>query len=133
VAVILIRSIKALFVCMDGNIHVENIPVTKREVDWIDGAHPLPTSCVYEDIDHKLPPIVLIWHGIPEPEGAGIGEKGQGAFLQEAFHFTQHKRKPLVSKRWIRLTVKGLIMFLKILFIGFLVAFCMMVLVAVIG
>jgi hypothetical protein len=114
--------IKALFIGMDGVIHGENIPKNKREIEFIDGAHPITPPSIYHDVDGVGPPLYIVWHGRPMPEGADLDSDQEKAIIKEAVHMRQHTFRPLVSKRWIRLTLHGFVILLKSIMIGFVLA-----------
>ena len=129
--VLMFKPVKSLFVAMDGRIHAENIPIKKREVEFIDGAHPITPEAVYYDIDGKGPPLIIYWQGRPSPEGIELDFDQQSAIIAEAVHMTQHKLRPLISKRWVRIAVRSALLFFKAILIGFLVAVAVLILLTV--
>jgi hypothetical protein len=126
-------KIKGLFIGMDGIIHAENLPIKKREIEFIDGCHPIMPPAVYYDVDKLGPPLYIAWHGRPAPEGGDLDVEQEKAIIKEAVHMSQHKMRPLVSKRWTRLTIRGLMMLFKTIVVGFVVSFAGLILFMVIG
>jgi len=125
-------KVKALFIGMDGVVHAENIPQTKREIEFMDGAHPINPDAIYYDIERKGPPLYVVWHGRPNPEGMPPDKNNESPFIKEAVHMVQHKRRTLLSKRYYRLFVRSVVMFFKVAVIGFLISFAGLLLMVVV-
>jgi hypothetical protein len=122
------RRVLGLFISMDGIVRAEYLSIDKREVEFIDGNHPYLPSAIYRDIDGVGPPLYICWHGRTFPEGVKADRQIEEAVIKEAFHMTQHKLKPLMSRRFWRAFWHYGVMFFKACLIGFLVAFAALVL-----
>jgi hypothetical protein len=127
------KPVKCLFVAIDGRIHAENVPIGKREIQFIDGAHPLVSQAVYHDIDGRGPPLVIYWQNHPSPEGVELDFNEQEDVVAEAVALTQFKLRPLISKRWVRMLVWSALLFFKAVLVGFLTAFIVLVVLILLG
>lgn len=125
--------VKGLFIRMDGTIWAENIPIDKREVEFLDGSHPFLPSAIYHDIDHKEPPLYIVWQGRPMPEGFKDDSRNiEESLIKEATHMTMFRLKPLISRRWTRAIFRWSLMFIKILILTFAIVFSCLLAVLVI-
>jgi len=120
-------KVKGLFVGMDGVIRAENIPITKRGIEFLDGAHPITSKAIFHDIDRINPPVYVCWHDCPEPEGHQGLTSENHPVLMEAVHMTQHRMKPLISKRYYRLFVRSVLTFIKVFAIMLVASFWILV------
>jgi hypothetical protein len=116
--------VKVIYLSTEGTATVEDAPAHKRIIRHLDGDHPVSPSAIYRDRAHKGPSIMVIWQGRPVPEGGpGEGEPakdGLGDFYLEQSIMKDHHSKPMVSHRWMRQLVAGLVLVGK----TFLVSLC---------
>jgi len=126
--------VKGLFIGMDGVVRAENLPTNKREIEFIDGAHPFIPAAIYHDIHHKGPPLYIVWQGRPMPEGVKADDRTtEESLIKEATYMGMHNLKPLISRRWTRMLIRSAIILIKSIFIGFVVGFVMLLALVVIG
>jgi len=126
--------VKGLFIGMDGVVRAENLPTNKREIEFLDGCHPFIPAAIYHDIDHKGPPLYIVWQGRQMPEGIDADDRTtEESLIKEATYMSMHNLKPLMSRRWIRMIIRSAIILIKSIFIGFVIVFVMLLGLAVIG
>ena len=111
---------KVMFHRADDICQVEDIGPFKRHIMMQDGDHPTSPKCVLNDAEGKLPAIVIIWQGIPGPEGDSYGTLEGEAIALEADMIKQHRQKVSISKRWVRRLWWGMVLFGKIVLVTFL-------------
>lgn len=121
-------KIRCLFIGMDGIVHAELIPQNKREIELLDGNHPIAPPAIFYDIDERIAPIYVCWHGLPTPEGIELDSDSEKAFIKEAVHMVQHKQKPLISRRIYRMIWHDFVLFVKCCFIGITTVFVLLLL-----
>jgi hypothetical protein len=85
-----------------------------------DGLHPVTPRCIHKDCEGRLPPIMIIWQGIPAPEGEEFGTAEGEGLMVEAEIIKQHRQKVSISRRWVRRTINGFILLCKFILLAFM-------------
>jgi hypothetical protein len=105
---------KVLFMRADGICAAEKINPFKRIIGMQDGWHPVSPKCILTDNDRKLPSLLVIWQGVPGPEG-WVFDTAEGETVKnECDLVRQNRHKLMVSKRWVRRLVNGFVTFIKV-------------------
>jgi hypothetical protein len=111
---------KVLFIRADGRCVAEKIGPFKRHIGMQDGLHPVTPRCIHKDCEGRLPAIMIIWQGIPAPEGQAFDTVAGEALMQEAEIIKQHRQKVSISRRWVRRTINGFILLCKFILLAFM-------------
>lgn len=102
-----------MFVSADGRAYVEDIKPRYRFIEEFDGFHPLSKDSVFRDVDGLHKPLVIIWHGIPAPEGSRMNSPFQYVFdtLKESVTLELARSRPPMSRILWRRIVGALVWF----------------------
>jgi hypothetical protein len=114
---------KVLFMRADGICAAEKINPFKRVIGMQDGWHPVSPKCVLTDNDRRLPSILIIWQGVPGPEGFVFDTATGETIKNECDLVRQNRHKLMVSRRWVRRLINGLIIFGKFMLLSTMLMF----------
>jgi hypothetical protein len=114
---------KVLFMRADGICAAEKINPFKRVIGMQDGWHPVSPKCVLTDNDRRLPSILIIWQGVPGPEGFVFDTATGETIKNECDLVRQNRHKLMVSKRWVRRLINTLITFGKFMLLTTMLLF----------
>lgn len=106
---------KVLFMRADGLCAAEKVSPFKRFIGMQDGWHPVSPKCILTDNDRRLPSLLIIWQGVPGPEGFMFDTADGEIIKNEVALIRQNRHKLMVSRRWVRRMINGLITFGKFL------------------
>lgn len=122
-------TVKAIYLTGAGNAEAEDIKLNKRLIQFKDGYHPIDPGAVMTHVKHAYPPLVLIWQGRSNMEGASPSVDQLADFCKRTESAKHHNRKVGISKRWVRRLVSGLFLFFKLLTVFYIIAFFILMLV----
>lgn len=120
---------KAIYLTGSGLAEVEDIKLNKRLIEFKDGYHPTDPGAILTHREHKYPPLVFIWQGRSNMEGAMPTVSQLADFCKRTEAAKHHNRKVGISKRWVRRLVHGLYLFFKLLTIFYIISFFMLMMV----
>lgn len=109
---------KLIFMSAEDRTLVENVRPYRKSIQHLDGHHFCGPNAVWRDRQKILPPIIVLWHGVPVPEGETWDlEKAENVWKEQETH--KIFRQPVkVSKRWVRLVVRYLVIFGKVFLVS---------------
>ena len=122
-------TIKAIYLTGAGDAEVEDIKLKKRLIEFKDGYHPTDPGAILTHREHKYPPLVFIWQGRSNMEGAMPSIDQLADFCKRTEAAKHHNRKVGISKRWVRQLISGLCVFFKLLIIFYTIGFAIILLV----
>lgn len=108
---------KLIFASAEDRAIVENIRPYRTAVECKDGHHHCAPGTVWRDRSKRLPPLMLVWHGVQPPEGEDWSmEAAERAWVAQETHkvFRQHLK---VSRAWVRFLIKWLVVFGKVVIV----------------
>lgn len=114
---------KVLFMRADGICAAETINPFKRIIGMQDGWHPISPKCILTDNDRRLPSLLVIWQGVPGPEGFMFDTAAGETVKNESDLIRQNRRKLMVSRRWVRRLINGFITFGKFMLLSTMLSF----------
>jgi hypothetical protein len=114
---------KVLFMRADGICAAEKINPFKRVIGMQDGWHPVSPKCILTDNDRRLPSLLVIWQGVPGPEGFMFSTPEGETIKNECDLVRQNRHKLMVSRRWVRRLINGLIIFGKFMLLSTMLMF----------
>lgn len=114
---------KVLFMRADGICAAEKINPFKRIIGMQDGWHPISPKCILTDNDRRLPSLLVIWQGVPGPEGFMFDTAAGETVKNESDLIRQNRRKLMVSRRWVRRLINGFITFGKFMLLSTMLSF----------
>jgi hypothetical protein len=119
---------KVIYMLQEGIAAVEDTRTLKRLIEVKGGDyHPMVPSAVLRDEERRFPPIMIIWQTVRWPEGA---EASEGEFpALEANVAKEFHQRVSVSKRWARSVMRWSWFFFKMMVLGFVVGFVILMVV----
>lgn len=102
-----------MFISADGRAYVESIKPKYRFVEEFDGFHPVSKDSVFRDVEGLHKPLVIIWHGIPAPEGSRMKSAYQYVHdtLKESVTLELARSRPPMSRIIWRQLIGALVWF----------------------
>lgn len=103
-----------VFMSAEDRAYVENIRPYRVAVECKDGHHHCTPGTVWRDRSKRLPPLMVIWHGVPSPEGEDWSiEAAERAWIHSETHkiFRQRVR---ISRAWARMAIRWLVVLGKL-------------------
>jgi hypothetical protein len=113
---------KILYLKVDGTCKVENWKVNARNLEMLDGPHPVTNDSIWQDSKRLGPAVMMVIQDVLGPYGASMASEDVKTRMYEVKLASMAFRQPSISKMWQRMLANAFDWLMKYGIILFIVA-----------
>jgi len=93
---------KLVYLTVDGRAKVENWTINARNVEMMDGPHPVTNDSVWQDSKRLGPALMFIIQDVLAPYGGSMAARDVKTRIYEVKLASMAFKAPSLSKMWVR-------------------------------
>jgi hypothetical protein len=94
---------KILYLKVDSTCKVENWKVNARNLEMLDGPHPVTNDSIWQDSKRLGPAVMMVIQDVLGPYGASMASEDVKTRMYEVKLASMAFRQPSISKMWQRM------------------------------